>query len=75
MLTRVLSLSPRQTRLIHTTAASLPLDRREDFLRRVHMRLAGEPCDGAVMTAVNQVLDRCRATRVNAASTTSLFRT
>ena len=53
----------------------LPVYQRADFMQRVHMRLAGEPCDGAVMTAVNQVLDRCRATRVNAASTTNLFRT
>jgi hypothetical protein len=52
----------------------LPVYQRADFMQRVHMRLAGEPSDGAVMTVVSQVLDRCRATRVNAA-TTSLFRT
>jgi hypothetical protein len=52
MLTRIPSLSPRQTRLIHITAASLPLDRREDFVRRVHARLAGEPADYAVQVAV-----------------------
>ena len=56
MLTRIPSLSPRQTRLIHTTAASLPLDRREDFVRRVHARLAGEPADYAVQVAVNNAL-------------------
>jgi hypothetical protein len=53
---RIPSLSPRQTRLIHNTAATLPLDRREDFVRSVHARLAGEPSDYAVSTAVNNAL-------------------
>jgi hypothetical protein len=43
--------------LTRTLAAALPLDRREDFLRRVHMRLAGEPCDSAVCHAINMALD------------------
>jgi hypothetical protein len=56
MRTRIPSLSPRQTRLIHNTAETLPLDRREDFVRSVHARLAGEPADYAVQVAVNAAL-------------------
>ena len=35
----------------------LPVYQRADFMQRVHMRLAGEPCDGAVSHAVNIALD------------------
>jgi hypothetical protein len=38
----------------------LPVYQRADFMQRVHMRLTGEPADGAVMTAVNMALDLAR---------------
>ena len=51
------TLSPRQDRFVARGAAMLPVGRQEDFVRRVHVRLAGEPCDSAVCHAVNMALD------------------
>ena len=57
MMNRPPTLSARQHALISRAAAMLPVSRQEDFVRRVHARLAGEPADGAVATAVNMALD------------------
>ncbi len=57
MMHRAPILTSHQSRWVNNAAAALPLDRREDFLRRVHRRLAGDPCDSAVMTVINMVLD------------------
>jgi hypothetical protein len=53
-------LSVRQHSLISRAAAMLPVSRQEDFVRRVHARLTGEPADAAVSTAVNMALDLAR---------------
>jgi hypothetical protein len=50
-------LTSHQSRWVNNAADALPLDSREDFLRRVHMRLAGVPADSAVCHAINLVLD------------------
>lgn len=43
--------------LVRRAAATLPVHRRDEFLRALAERLVGEPSDSAVIEAVNLGLD------------------
>ena len=53
-----LALSDHQLDLIKQAARALPVSERDLFLQNVARHLAGEPSDGAIMQAINNVLDR-----------------
>lgn len=54
----LLALTDRQLGLIKHAASALPVDQRDQFLRDIAKRLAGEPSDAAVAEAVNVTLNR-----------------
>ena len=56
-----LSLSDRQRALIQSAAASIPVERREAFLKQLAGQLRGQPSDTAVAAAINIGLDRVHA--------------
>jgi len=54
---RALRFTDRQMALVRRAAATLPVQRRDAFLRAITERLVGEPPDSAVIEAVNLGLD------------------
>jgi hypothetical protein len=60
---RALALTDHQLRLVRHAARSLPVARRDRFLRAVAAQLAGTPADSAVEQAVNVALDRAQPVR------------
>ncbi len=56
-MSKPLSLSDRQLRLIQEAAKAVPVPRRDDFLQKVTAQLCAEPTDQAVLAAVNAQLD------------------
>jgi hypothetical protein len=57
-MTKALSLSDRQLRLLQDAARAVPPRQREQFLQKVANHLAEEPSDSAVIAAINAQLDR-----------------
>jgi hypothetical protein len=58
-MTKPLSLSDRQMRLLQTAAKAVPLRQRSEFLEKVANHLGGpEVSDAAVQAALNAQLDR-----------------
>jgi hypothetical protein len=51
-------LSDRQLRLVQSAAASLPVQRRDIFLKQIADSLRGAPSDSAVVQVINLALDR-----------------
>jgi hypothetical protein len=43
--------------MVRRAAKTLPVDRRDEFLRSVAQMLAPEPSDGALSHAINRTLD------------------
>jgi hypothetical protein len=58
---RALALTDWQLAFVRRGAATLPVHRRDAFLRAIAERLAGEPSDSAVIEAVNLGLDAATA--------------
>jgi hypothetical protein len=56
-MTRPLSLTDRQMRLVQNAAKAVPVDRRDEFLQRLAKHLTPEPSDAAVVAALNAQLD------------------
>jgi hypothetical protein len=56
-----LSLSDRQLQLVKAAAASVPVERRDTFLKQIAHQLRGDPGDAAVAQAINIGLDRVHA--------------
>jgi hypothetical protein len=54
---RALRFTDRQMALVRRAAGMLPVHRRDEFLRALADRLAGDPSDSAVIQAVNLGLD------------------
>jgi hypothetical protein len=52
-----LSLTNQQMRAIRRVASTIPLNHRDEFLRRVAAQLAGEPSDAAVHAAIDAQLN------------------
>ena len=60
-----LSLSDRQLRLLQNAARSVPVDRRDAFVRGVASHLCNEPSDIAVEAAINAQLDLIPSKQLN----------
>ncbi len=54
---RPLALTDRQMHFVQQSAKSLPVNKRDEFLRYVGEHLSGEPTDADVTSAVNAALD------------------
>ena len=52
-----LALTEHQLACVRRAAKTVPVERRDEFLRSVAKRLATEPSDGAVSQAINRTLD------------------
>jgi hypothetical protein len=57
-MTKPLSLSDRQLRLVQQAAKAVPVNRRDDFLQKLAAHLTSEPSDAAVQAALNAQMDR-----------------